>query len=58
MAAARCLLLEQILHLAGAPCELGAVVPGASFLDGTGERVFVLLRLGYTAQACSRSTSE
>ena len=40
------------------PCALGAVVPGASFLDGTGERVFVLLRLGCAAQACSRSTSE
>ena len=58
MAVARCLLLEQILHLASAPLCSGCCGTRYFFPRRRRREVPVLLRSGCAAQACSRSTSE
>lgn len=58
MAAARCLLLEQILHLASAPLCSGSRDTRYFFPRRRRREVPVFLRSGFAAQACSRSTSE
>ena len=58
MAVARCLLLEQILHLASVPLCSGSRDTRCFFPRRHRREVFVLLRFGCAAQACSRSTSE